>query len=202
VKRHIVSQDVMGAWQFEALDVAPLEEATVEAYADGADLPGAPVVEQADDGTPEVWVIDGDLRRHVADPASLAAWKLADQVKKAPAAEVYAHKPGPEWRAKPFVFQGSGPAVYVLDDAPGATGGAGGGAPGDPGATPKGGPSGAVTIVSAPGSSDDGGAVTGSSCAASPGPARESAGAAFLAAAIALVARRRRTNAIGLGVAP
>jgi MYXO-CTERM domain-containing protein len=120
VKRHVVSPASMTAWSFSMLtDVAPEPESVVDAYPQSADWGDKPSVVQADDGTPEVWLLDGEVRRHVINPASLAAWHwTGSSVVKAPAAKVYAYAQGPDLPATPFLVMGTGPAIYVVDVAP------------------------------------------------------------------------------------
>ena len=62
-------------------------------------------------------MIDGEVRRHVINPASLAAWHFTNVV-KTPAAQVYASAQGPDLPATPFLVQGSGPAIWVVDVSP------------------------------------------------------------------------------------
>ena len=117
VKRWVPSSASFDAWRWSALDVAPLEDATVADYPDGPSLPDAPVAVRADDGSPEVWVLDGAVRRHVVDADSLAAWRLEGEVQLRAAQAVYEHEEGLDWPDEPFVFRGSGPEVYVIDFA-------------------------------------------------------------------------------------
>lgn len=116
IKRWVTSGDSLAAWKLSYLmDIAHEPDPVIAAYPKGPDFPAAPTAVQADDGTPEVWVIDGNTRRHVIDPASLDAWKLS--VAKWPAQKVYANKQALDWRARPFFVIGSGPEVYFIDDA-------------------------------------------------------------------------------------
>ena len=119
VKRHVVSPASFTSWRFSPLvDMAHYPDAQLMALADGDDIAQAPELVQADDGTPEVWLIDGKTRRHVIDPASFAAWRFdGATIKKTLAATVYANALGQDWPREPFLVQGSGPAVYVLDGA-------------------------------------------------------------------------------------
>ena len=133
VKRHVTDATAMGAWQFSyTYDVAHYDDATVNAYPDGPDWPAAPTVVQADDGTADMWVIDGKVRRHVTDPASFDAWRFGS-VEVWPAAQVYSYPQAADFRPGPFLLMGSGAAVYVLDDpltpptGAGSDAGAGGG---------------------------------------------------------------------------
>ncbi len=137
VKRWVTGPAIFSAWKFSyTYDVAHYDDSVVTAYPDGPAWPDAPDLVQADDGTPEVWLIDGSVRRHVVDPASMSAWRLdTGAVTQMPAAQVYAYAQGVDFRAAPFLVMGSGPSVYVLDD-PIGWGGAGGsaGASGNSGA--------------------------------------------------------------------
>lgn len=105
-------------WAWTPLDVAPLDDATVARYDAGPPLPDAPVVVQADDGSPEVWVIDGDERRLVSDASALVAWRFEGTAEVLAADALYAHDVGRPWPAAPFLFRGSGDGAFVLDDAP------------------------------------------------------------------------------------
>ena len=117
VRRWVPSPAVLEAWQWTASDVAPLEAATVEAYPDGPALPEAPRAVRADDGSLEVWILDGGMRRRVVDAGSLEAWRLEGFVAVAAAGTLADLDVGPDWPAVPSVVQGGGPEVYVLDIA-------------------------------------------------------------------------------------
>jgi hypothetical protein len=133
IKRHVVDPTSLSAWQLSMLtDVARFSAADVSAIPSGADLPEKPVIEQGDDGSPEVWVIDGDEKRHIQDPASLAAWKVEPStIVKTAAATLASTKTGEDWPETPFGLMGPDGAVYVLDVPPPAppmmTGAAGAG---------------------------------------------------------------------------
>lgn len=123
IKRHVVDPTSMKAWQLDGLlDVAQEPLASVQAVAAGPDLPAKPLAVIADDGSPEVWVIDVDkdgtqVRRHVINPTSLSAWQLSATTWTA--SKVNAVAQGPDWPAAPFVMQGAGdPAIYVMDATP------------------------------------------------------------------------------------
>jgi hypothetical protein len=124
VKRHVIDPASMKAWSFSTLtDVAPEPDTVVAAYPTSTDWTESPSLVQADDGTPEVWLVDGEVRRHVISPASLAAWHFTGtDVVKTPATKVYAYAKGLDLPAIPFLVIGSGPAVYVIDYAPGGPG--------------------------------------------------------------------------------
>ncbi len=153
------------------------------AYGDGDDVPPAPELVQADDGTPEVWIIDGKTRRHVMGPASFAAWRFdAATIKKPPAATVYANALGQDWPREPFLVQ-AGPAIYVLDGVidPASTDVPVGGSPGN-----------GSGASAAPGADAEGSESSG--CTAS--PRRTEDGYAWtLLAGVLVLARRTRSRA-------
>jgi len=130
VKRWITSRAVFAGWKLDAFtDIAPETDAALAAVTKGADIENKPACVIADDGAPEVWILDQGKRRHVVNPASLAAWRLVPT--KLAAAELKAHPQGPSWPATPALVKGDAPEVYLLDvdigspiapaPAPGAT---------------------------------------------------------------------------------
>ncbi|HVY44767.1 MAG TPA: glycoside hydrolase family 25 protein [Minicystis sp.] len=202
VKRWVTDPTVFSAWQFDDfLDVAHVDQSKVDAEPTGAKIDAPPACVQADDGTPEVWVIDQGLRRHVIDPDALAAWRFS--VTKTPAADVYAHAVGPDWPATPDLVQGSEPNVYVLDVPLGGDGG--GGATGTGGGHGHGSGAGSGTgsgpgagVGGSGGASADGDTAGGDSgCSASGHASQGGAWLAFaaVAAAAGSVRRRRRRRA-------
>ncbi|MBS1150773.1 MAG: putative exported peptidase, partial [Myxococcaceae bacterium] len=63
------------------------------------------------------YVMDEGFRRAVPDPATASRWHLdLSKVKELPLAEVDALPLGPPLRSRPFLVQGSGPAIYAVDD--------------------------------------------------------------------------------------
>ncbi|HEY8078396.1 MAG TPA: MYXO-CTERM sorting domain-containing protein [Labilithrix sp.] len=165
VKRSLAD---LGAWKLDAFaDVAREAQSAVDAYPAGPGMPAAPAAVQADDGSPDLWVVDGALKRH-ADAASLAAWKMTPA--KGAAADVKAMAEGPAWPAAPFAFQGDDGKVYALDVAVPA---AAGGAPAPPAAADGG---------------DSGG------CAVTPSSRSGAPIAAFAMVLAALAAKRRRRH--------
>jgi MYXO-CTERM domain-containing protein len=191
IKRWIPSPDVFSAWRFDWFrDLAHEPDAVVASFPDGPDLPAAPEVVQADDGTPEVWVIDTGLRRHVIDPTSLAAWRFDGPggVAVTPAAQVYAYPQGADFPAAPFVFASpSDPKVYILDvplqppsTGTGGEGGSGAGGSAGTGAGSSGGSSGKPV----PGQT--------SGCAVSNGAGGADGAAALAVLALVAASRRRR----------
>jgi len=120
VRRRIASLDVLNAWQFSTFtDMVTLTDTQVDAFEQSLDIPLAPTLVRADDGSSEVWLLDGDdlqRRRHVPDPATAQAWHLdlAD-VAVWPAAELLALAEAPPLRPRPTLIKGMADTVYVLD---------------------------------------------------------------------------------------
>ena len=116
VRRHVVNPDSLAAWALDTFnDRLPVSEAAAAAVPVGDDLPATPTLVRADDGTPEVWVLDGPWRRHVPSGAVMAAWRFDwAAIQLRPAAEVYALAVGPTWRPRPVRVDAEG-AVWVID---------------------------------------------------------------------------------------
>lgn len=120
VRRTIADLDVLAAWQFSTFsDMVTLGDELVESLELGTDIPPAPQLVRADDGSPEVWLLDGDdlqRRRHVPDLSAAKAWHFdVDAVSVWPAAQVYALKEAPPLRARPTLVKGTSDVVYVVD---------------------------------------------------------------------------------------
>ncbi len=177
VKRHIVSSASLTSWKLSRFfSLAPETAATVAAYPDGDDFPTAPEVVKSDDGSAAVYVIDGAVKRHVVNKASLSAWHLT--VTTMTAAKLDAIPQGPDWLLTPFLMEAVGaPEVYAIDLAPATA----------PGSEPSGEdgestsesqlPTGLATSVegNTSGQADDGSDATGAN-AGSGGGASESSG--------------------------
>jgi len=204
VRRWVTTQEIFGAWKFSGfLDVAHVSDAELNAFPKGPDWPAAPLLAQGDDGSPEVWSIDGTSRRHVMSMDDLNAWRFdTAAIEKWSPSKLAAQESGLDWPHVPFLVQGTGPEVYVIDSsaAAGAAGAAGSsGAAGSAGAPGAGGSDAGTSDAGAdapphavfPPSSDDGG------CSAAPLRQPPSAGVVLLAASALLAARRRRTRRSG-----
>lgn len=119
-KRHVLDATVYAAWKFSAFeDRMDVKDAMLGAIQEAAAIDFSPALIQADDGSPEVWLIDGHERRHVTSERSARAWHFdLAKVKKVPASQVKALALGAPLRSRPMLAKGSGPAVYVLDALP------------------------------------------------------------------------------------
>jgi hypothetical protein len=137
VRRHVINPDSYAAWRLDGFfDQLPIAETEASKLPAGEDLPAVPTLVKADDGSPEVWVVDGNYRRHVPGPAVMTGWRFDwATIQSKPAAEVNALEVGPPWRGRPVLLSSEG-AIWLVDDAfpepegpvsPGDQGGAGGG---------------------------------------------------------------------------
>ncbi len=121
VRRHVTDPTSFAAWKLEALDVLAVDDATFSSLKKSDDMPAAPALIRADDGSPEVWIVDGPRKRHVTDPVSAAAWRFDLGSSKAlPAAQVNAMPTGLPWPSRPFGVHGSGAEIDLLDADPNA----------------------------------------------------------------------------------
>ena len=150
IKRHVTNPTVYGAWACDALtDVAHLADTTLTPVPAGPDIPAAPKLVTPDDGSAGVYIVDGAVVRHVQDPNSMTAWHFSgSELVKMPAAQFHAMPQGLAWPETPFLAQGSGPPVYMIDlttpppeaDGGGVEGGAANGGSGSSSGAGGGGP--------------------------------------------------------------
>ena len=118
VRRHVPNPDVLAAWRWTSLDVAHLTDATLNAYPDGPDVVAAPTLTRAA-SEDAVYVLENRTLRHVVSPDAMDAWRFPwDSIHPDTAASVHANLTGAPLGARPFLAQGSGPAVYLLDEPP------------------------------------------------------------------------------------
>jgi uncharacterized protein (TIGR03382 family) len=191
VRRHVTNPESLAAWKFDLFwQLLPLDDASIASIEEDDPLPQAPSLVQADDGTPEVWLVDGTYRRHVPSPAAMAAWSFAfgDIVQK-PASEVYALEQGPAVRPSPVLVRATSGKVDLIDDAPSdppttGTGGSGAGGGGGTGSGGKGGKSGSGGSDASRGGTEEDGSCSISHSNTSPS-------FAWLALALVLLRRRR-----------
>ncbi|MEZ4454662.1 MAG: peptidoglycan DD-metalloendopeptidase family protein [Nannocystaceae bacterium] len=118
VRRWIPSPEVLAAWRLSPFwDLAKPGDAAVAALPVGPDLGEQPLLVRADDGAPEVWLIDQDARRWIPSPEIAARWGFdLDAVETWPATTLETMFQGPHVRAEPFMIKGSGPWIYLIDD--------------------------------------------------------------------------------------
>jgi hypothetical protein len=117
VKRHVTNPTIFGDWNFDGhTDVAPYTAAEIAAVPDGVDLGFPPSLVQVA-GTAPVYVIDGNLYRHVVDPAAFTAWRFGSStVKSIQASDLAGLQAGPDWPTAPLLAADpSQPPIYMLD---------------------------------------------------------------------------------------
>ncbi len=117
VLRPVASMEVFEAWRFSMLwDVAQYPDKALVDYSIDEDIPDKPQLVRSDDGAAPVWLLDGQVLRHVPSPEALAAWRFdSGLIATQKAAEVQAWRKGADLRAAPFLLKGSGSSIYVLD---------------------------------------------------------------------------------------
>jgi MYXO-CTERM domain-containing protein len=118
VRRHVIDPDSFAAWKLDLFwQKLPLGDEAIAALEAGEPLPAQPALVQADDGSPEVWLVDGQWRRHVPSTEAMADWGFSfGDVAVQPAADVLALKEGPPLRPYPALLQTSDGRVELVDD--------------------------------------------------------------------------------------
>jgi hypothetical protein len=119
VRRWITSPEVLAAWQFSTfVDLLKVDDVALGGVPESVDWPAAPMLAVSDAGDGTLWLLDGTFRREVPQDA-IAAWRFApESATVTAAAQLEAMPQGPDMRVRPFLVQGTMPAVYLLDDAP------------------------------------------------------------------------------------
>jgi MYXO-CTERM domain-containing protein len=130
-QRRPVAEGAFQAWKFSDFwDVARGDADALDGVPEAPALGNAPVLVRADDGSPEVWLVDGEVRRHVGSPELAAAWSFdLGAVEERPAAVLAGMDEGPPVRARPFLVRMPDDALWLLDtplDWDGAAGVGGG----------------------------------------------------------------------------
>lgn len=112
--RHVVSPEVLAAWQFSVFfDRLIVPDATITGLGVGPVIDVGPQLRV--DAAGGLWVIDQGRRRAVA-PEVAPAWRLAAATATPLAPEELALPEGTELRPRPVLLQGTLPEVYLLDD--------------------------------------------------------------------------------------
>lgn len=116
VIRHVVSEDSLASWKFDVRSelawMTPEDHAT---HTETTDWPTAPIIGKTIDGA--VWVVDGNERRHVVNPDSLAAWAFdASTIVAWSDSDAAKYSEGKDLPPAPILLKEVGkPSVYVLD---------------------------------------------------------------------------------------
>lgn len=138
VRRQLADLD---PWHLSSFwDVARAPDATLAALPAGEAFPESPRLVRGDDdnNAPGVWLLDGAKRRPVSSAEVASAWAFdVESAATWPAAELDALPVGLPLPARPFLVQGSGPEVVLIDTAlPHSSAGSAGSAGGGDGVTP------------------------------------------------------------------
>lgn len=112
--RHVVSPEILGAWQFSLFfDRLIVPDETISGLAVGPVVDGGPQLRVDEVGA--AWLVDQGFRRAV--PIEVApAWRLDLAMAGAFLPEELALPHGTPLRPRPVLVQGTMPEVYLLDD--------------------------------------------------------------------------------------
>lgn len=115
IRRKIDGVSPLEAWRFSTFwDVLPLPPADAEQLAEGMEFPDKPMLMLADDGTPDVYLLDHGVRRLIT-MNDVGAWRFDfGNVEKIPAADLQAMPLGTALRPRPILLIDGG--LYVVDD--------------------------------------------------------------------------------------
>lgn len=118
VRRWVVSPESLAAWKLSPFwQMIRASDPDLEAIPQSRDLGEAPVLARSEADPAQVWLIDQGFRRKVVDEATAAAWGFDLALTETwPAADLQALPEGAPVRPEPIMVQGSGPAIYLLDD--------------------------------------------------------------------------------------
>lgn len=115
-RRRVDGLTSLDAWKFSSFwDMLPLGSGA-DTLPEGPALQGKPELVRGDDGSAEVWLLDGDghLRRLVS-PGAMVAWHFdAASIQTFPAADVLSLVQGTDVRARPVTFIAG--SLFVVDD--------------------------------------------------------------------------------------
>lgn len=117
VKRHIINPDILNAWKFSIFfDMMKIADVDLAAAPVGPPVDVPPQLVVAEGTTTPLWLVDQGYRRAVG-PEAAAAWRLDPAAAAAMPADTLAALPeGTPLAPRPILVQGTGPAVYLLDD--------------------------------------------------------------------------------------
>lgn len=151
VRRLVSDEAALAAWSFSTFwQLAKVDAATLAKLPQWQALGPAPALVQAQ-GDAAVWLVDGAFRRHVPSPEVAAAWQFdLGSAAIVTADELAAMPEGTPVRPEPFLVQGEGPEVYLIDDPQCPEGGD----PNDPLCPPGGGTSSGGTDSGSSGGGD------------------------------------------------
>ncbi len=115
VRRHISSGEVLDAWGFDRNNIAPADDNQLLAYEELSPIPAAPTL-MRQDGDAAVYLVEGDIKRHVPNPEALAAWHFDPaKIQASPTDDLATGEP---LQQRPYLARGSGPEVYLITPPP------------------------------------------------------------------------------------
>lgn len=122
VRRHVTNPTSYAAWNFDPLwSQVTVDDGKLTAIPRGSDLPASPKLWRANDGAPEVWLVDSGYKRHVPNADVLVAWEFdGATIEEVDPARIAELPKGPPVRTAPYLVKGAGPDVFLVDDAFGA----------------------------------------------------------------------------------
>ncbi|OQB08813.1 MAG: hypothetical protein BWY17_04845 [Deltaproteobacteria bacterium ADurb.Bin207] len=132
VARWIANPNVYDAWKFSGFhDHLPIDETIVDAVVRGENIPEKPLLVLGPEKD-KVYLIDGDMKRHVPDPGVMSAWRFDwNAIQNVDDEQLAGWKEGPSVRERPVVVRDSQGRLLLIDDEIGEpspkTGGSGGG---------------------------------------------------------------------------
>lgn len=117
-RRRVKDPTSHAAWKLDDFwHRLPVDDAAIDDLSLGEEFPDEPALVRADDGSPEVWVLDGGSKRHVPDASAMAAWSFDfSTVTELPAAELGAFGVGPDWPRRPVLVVKSDGSVFAVDE--------------------------------------------------------------------------------------
>lgn len=124
VRRHVPDPMTLQAWSLSTLwQMAKVDDATLAGIPEWQPIAGAPTLIQVA-GDPTLWLVDSGLRRRVPSAEVAAAWQFDAAGAQVVTPDELMNMPeGTVVWPTPFMVQGTGPEVYLLDDPQCAPGG-------------------------------------------------------------------------------
>jgi len=118
VRRWVVSPEVLATWKFSPFwQTIRVDDDALAAIPESRSLGDGPRLARSDAELDKIWLIDGGFRRHVPDLAIASAWSLdLEATTTWSAALLQALPEGTPLRPAPILVQGTGPAIYLMDD--------------------------------------------------------------------------------------
>ncbi|MDC0667402.1 SpoIID/LytB domain-containing protein [Nannocystis radixulma] len=117
VRRHVPSPEALTAWSLSTFwQLTKLDDAALTAIPEWQAIAAAPMLVQVA-GDPTLWLVDAGFRRRIASAEVAAAWQFDPATAQTiPAADLMAMPQGTDVWPAPYLVQGTGPAIYMLDD--------------------------------------------------------------------------------------